>query len=399
MRAWWALAACTMAIVLAAGTRTSYAAFLQSIEQDLHVDRTTLSAASALMLVVYGLCQPLVGALATRYEPRFVMIGGALLLAAGGFGLASATEPWQLFLYGGLVPGFSFGAATGLPATVLMARWFGRRLGLATGIVNSAVPAGPGMIIPLATALIPLLGWRETYVVLGLVLALPTVPALWLLATTPPSDARRAAVATRRRPPAGLDIWLLGAGYFGCGFTDQFITLHLLALAIDAGLSSVFAATTLSVLMFAGIAGSIISGSLADRFKAKRILASGYFLRGISLPLLLLIIHGGPAWVLVLFAPLFGVTFVANQAPGARLVRDRYGVGAVGALMGRVGLAHQFGGAIGMLLGGLSVSVLGSYQLAVVVATGVVLTGALLQLFIGEPRGSVPVARARVAPA
>jgi predicted MFS family arabinose efflux permease len=142
------------------------------------------------------------------------------------------------------------------------------------------------------------------------------------------------------------------------------------------------AAGLLSLLLVIGMIGSVASGPFADRVPAKYLLAGLYLIRGITLPLLLLAGPGAGLIVLVVFALLFGPTYIANQAPGARLVRDRYGIRAVGLLMGSVGLAHQVGGALGVALGGYSVAELGSYSAAVVVVSAVVLVGGLLQLAI-----------------
>src|SRR5205823_7604050 len=125
-----------------------------------------LSTAGALTVLTYGLAQPLVGALATRLGPRQVMLGGVLLSAVGGFGVATASQPWQLYVFAGIVPGLAFAGASSVPATVLLASWFVARLGLATGVMSSAIPAGQSMFVPLATALLPTLGWRATYIVL-----------------------------------------------------------------------------------------------------------------------------------------------------------------------------------------------------------------------------------------
>jgi MFS family permease len=76
--AWRALGACVITIVLAAGSRTSLAAFLRPIEADLHLDRGVLSTAGALTVLTYGLAQPLVGALASRFGPRNVMVGSVV---------------------------------------------------------------------------------------------------------------------------------------------------------------------------------------------------------------------------------------------------------------------------------------------------------------------------------
>jgi predicted MFS family arabinose efflux permease len=275
-----------------------------------------------------------------------------------------------------------------VPATVLVAGWFVARLGLATGIVSAAIPAGQSLFVPLVTALIPWLGWRTTYIALGVAVALIGLPILAWLVRRPPA-ARPSQAATGPTPRAGLDVWLVGIGYFSCGFSDQFVSLHLVALAVDRGLEPLAAAGALSALLIIGIVGSVASGPFADRVRPKRMLAGLYLVRAAVLPLLLLVGAGPSAWALAAFALVFGPTYIANQAPGARLVRDRYGVRAVGRLMGGVGLAHQVGGAVGIGLGGYSVATFGSYTPAVLVVSLVILLGGLSQLVI-PPARSLP---------
>jgi MFS family permease len=383
--AWRALTACVVTIVLVAGSRTSLAAFLRPIEADLSLDRSVLSNAGALTVLTYGLAQPLVGALATRFGPRQVMMGGAVLTALGCFGVATASAPWQLYIVAGIVPGLGFAGASSVPGAVLLAGWFIGRLGLATGIMSAAIPAGQSLFVPLATALVPALGWRETYVLFGVLVAGFALPVLAWLAREPPTTIA-ASHATGPTPRPGLDVWLLGIGYFGCGFSDQFVSIHFVALASDRGLDPLLAAGLLSLLLVIGMLGSVASGPFADRVQPKHLLAGLYFIRALTLPLLLLAGPGLGVLALGAFALLFGPTYIANQAPGARLVRDRYGLRAVGPLMGGVGLAHQVGGAVGVGLGGLSVSEFGSYAPAVVVATLVVLVGGLVQLRIPPPQ-------------
>jgi MFS family permease len=182
-------------------------------------------------------------------------------------------------------------------------------------------------------------------------------------------------------------VWLVGVGYFGCGFSDQFVSLHLVALASDRGVDALLAAGLLSALLLVGMVGSVVSGPLADRTAPRRLLAALYLLRAGTLPLLLVAGPGSGIVALAAFALLFGPTYIANQAPGARLVRDRYGVRAVGPLMGGVGLAHQIGGALGVAAGGFSVAELGGYAPSVVLVALVVGLGGLAQLWIPAPPG------------
>jgi MFS family permease len=379
--AWAALAGCVVTIVLAAGSRTSLAAFLRPIEADLGLDRSVLSTAGALTVLTYGVAQPFVGALAAQLGARRVMIGSAVLTGLGGFGMAAATEPWQLYVFGGIVPGLGFAGASSVPATVLLAGWFISHLGLATGIMSSAIPAGQSLFVPLGTALLPVLGWRYAYLLLALVVPVVAVPLLGLLVREPPRTASFTS-QKHHRPKPGWDVWLVGVGYFGCGFSDQFVSLHLVALAADSGIDPLLGAGLLSLLLVVGIVGSVGSGPFADRVPAGRMLALLYLTRALSVPLLFLAGPGRGIVALVLFGLVFGLTYIANQAPGARLVRDRYGVGAVGPLMGSVGLSHQIGGALGVALGGFSVAETGGYGLAIAGVAAVVLLGGLAQLLI-----------------
>jgi MFS family permease len=380
--AWAALAGAVVTIVLVAGSRSALAAFIRPIEADLSLDRTVLSTAGAVSVLTYGLAQPFLGVLATRFGARQVMIGGVVLTAVSGLGMAAATQPWQLYLFAGLTPGLAFAGASSVPGTVLLAGWFGARLGLATGIMSSAIPAGQSLFVPLAAGLIPSIGWRSSAAALALGATAIALPVLVWLVREAPGGSERSSVAA---PRPGLDIWLLGLGYVACGFSDQFVSLHLVALASDAGLDPLVAAGLLSVLLLVGIGGSLASGPLADRFDSRWLLGGLYLSRAVSLPLLLL----APAGLaLSSFALLFGVTYIANQAPGARLVRDRYGVRSVGALMGSIGLAHQVGGAAGVSLAGLSVSSLGSYAPAVLACAAVSLLGGAAQLLIPRVRAA-----------
>jgi predicted MFS family arabinose efflux permease len=180
------------------------------------------------------------------------------------------------------------------------------------------------------------------------------------------------------------DVWLVGAGYFACGFTDQFVGLHWIALLVERGLSDVVAASFLSLLLISGIAGSVLSGPLADHWPPHLLLAGGYLLRAACFPLLLVAGPGIGLAALAIFAVLFGSTYISNQAPGTRLMRDHHGMHAVGRLMSNIGLAHQIGGAVGIGMGGLSVSLAGGYAPAIWLSACVALVGGFLQF--GVPR-------------
>ncbi len=78
------------------GIRQSFGLFLQPISQDIELGREVFSLAMALQNLIFGL--PLLGMVADRYGPRWVIIGGALLCAAGCLLVPASSGVLDLYL-------------------------------------------------------------------------------------------------------------------------------------------------------------------------------------------------------------------------------------------------------------------------------------------------------------
>lgn len=366
-------------MLLASGVRFAFAVFLVPIEADLGWDRASLSAAASLNALAYGLSQFAVGFLVDRWGPRRVMLAGLALLAMASLATAFVSELWHLALLQGLLPGAAFAAAGLVPAGAMLLGWFPRRPALAVGLASAGLPAGQAALLPLIAAVVPRLGWRTTYLALGIGLAALALPPLWLLARDPPR--RPAAEPPPRAEPAPASghslLVALSLAFLACGFTDQLVTLHLVAFATGVGLPPVVAASSQSLLTLVGIAGSVAAGRLADSWTPRGVLVLLYAARAATFPLLFLFAATASPLPLFLFALLFGPTYIANVAPGSRLLRERYGLERLGAFMGLTQFIHQVGAVAGVSLGGLSYSLLGGYQPVFALATAAALGGAL----------------------
>jgi len=91
---------------------------------------STLDSAGALMA---GVCGPLVGWLVDRIEARRVMLLGALTTGIG-FIAASRSDTYYALLAANLIVAIGVTAATLIPASLVIASWFGERRGLAMGL-------------------------------------------------------------------------------------------------------------------------------------------------------------------------------------------------------------------------------------------------------------------------
>jgi MFS family permease len=393
----WVIVAVSVLIVfLVSGARSAFTVFIAPMEGDLGWERATVSAVAALNLVVYGVTQPLAGTMTDRFGAKSVMVGGTVFVAAGFGGLFWVSSVWYLAVFYGVLFGIGVSFASLIPTSVLVARWFDRRQGMAQGIVTAARPAGQTIFVPVVAALILALGWRETYLALGLAMAVSIPFILWLVRERPPEPAPAGAGGeTVTRPEEAFSLrdatgtftlWALVVGFFVCGFTDQFIAIHLVPFAEGINISSVAAANAFAVLSAAGVVGSVAAGWLSDISSRRGALALLYGLRALSLPLLILVAGSDDLVLLYLFALVFGFTFIANMAPTVGVVRARYGLASTGTLVGWLLLVHQVGGAAGTYLGGLIYDVSGSYTPAFLLMTVAAGIGAAISFGIRESR-------------
>ena len=154
------------------------------------------------------------------------------------------------------------GGGTLISAVPLIARWFDKHRGLVVGIAGAAMSAGQLVVIPLATWLTLTLGWRQSYIWLGVGLIVLILPLGAALLRNDPRDrglepygaTRMASMPDAPSSPAGRRVsiteaaqvpafWLLVGSYFICGYTSGgLVGTHLIPHAVEHGFSEMAAA-------------------------------------------------------------------------------------------------------------------------------------------------------------
>lgn len=129
-----------------------------------------------------------------------------------------------------------------------------------------------------------------------------------------------------------------------------FIPLHLHSLGYESALEIglIILPTTLMVAFL-----SPLSGTLCDRFGAKRILMTGYGLLAVS-ALLQAQFHASHALVLLLVPYcLFGIGWAFILSPSLITAVSSVPENMAGVAMGSVGTWHNFGGTVGLAIGSM----------------------------------------------
>src|SRR6478609_5222152 len=232
--------ACGCAIgMLSFGPRSSLGFFIQPMSRDFAWGRDVFGLALALQNLLWGLGQPIAGAIADRFGVMRVMCVGALLYAAGLLLMRYSTAPLSLDLGAGVLIGFGLsGCSFNLVLSAFSKLLPVEKRGLALGAGTAAGSFGQFLFAPFGVAMIDNFGWQPALTVFALLMLL-IVPLSFAIAT-PPATSSNVPVADQQSFKTALaeafghrSYVLLVLGFFTCGFQLAFITVHLPAYLAD----------------------------------------------------------------------------------------------------------------------------------------------------------------------
>jgi predicted MFS family arabinose efflux permease len=378
-------------LMVTMGARQSQGLFIFPLNNSTGLGLVTISFALAVGQFVWGAVQPLAGALADRFGPARVLVGGVLILAVGSALTPFMTSGLGIVVSIGLLSAIGAGAASfsvliGAVASLVPAS----QRGSAAGIINAGGSFGQFVFAPLLQTLITLLGWMGAMWSLAVITlgALPLVRMMRRSSSESISPTHDTSVGTVRMAVknalADRNYLLLHAGFFTCGFHIALIVTHLPGEVHLHGLPASVASWSLAVVGLANIAGSLVTGWCVNHYRGKYVLFWVYGSRA----LLVLFYLAAPKTALTfyLYAIGLGFSWLATVPPTAGVIGKLFGTRYLATLFGLTLLSHQTGGFLGAWLGGLVFSHYGDY-IWMWYADALLATGAALcNLPIREPR-------------
>ena len=322
------------------GSRSALGLMLKPMVDDLEWSRSALSMGITAYMVVSALAMPFVGRLADRYELRWI-IGVGAAIGAVGIGLMSVVSaPWQLFPIYGLVFALGNAGMSNPVVSVMIVRWFPDRRGLANSVAVSGNAIGQLIIIGTLAQSLVRFGWRPSLAGLGLanlVILAPVVLAL--VRSSPTRTANSSATATsavgaaegETRDQTSLltssQLWLLIGIYAVCGFQDFLVQTHVVAFALDMGITTLVAANLLALMGVMGLLGVLTSGYLADLMGPGRPTLLCFVMR---IGIFALIILSQAKASVIVFALLYGFTFPDDRAADGDVLGQHFRAAAHG---------------------------------------------------------------------
>ncbi|MFC5497811.1 MFS transporter [Caenimonas terrae] len=386
--------ACGAAIVtLSMGIRHGFGLWLQPITQAQGWTRENFAFAIAIQNLAWGCFGIFAGMVADRFGAFRVIVGGALLYAAGLAGMALAPTVFTFTLTAGILIGAAQAGTTYAVVYGIIGRQIDpARRSWAMGVAAAAGSFGQFLMVPVEGLLIANLGWQQALLALSLAVLLVAPLAFGL---REPGFAGAAAPRREQTIMQALrealkypSFQLLMAGYFVCGFQVVFIGVHMPSYLRDKGLSPQVASYALALIGLFNVFGTYIAGVLGQKLAKRKILAFIYIARSVAIALFLAL-PLSPLSV-YLFSAVMGLLWLSTVPVTNASVAGIFGVSHLSMLSGFVFFSHQIGSFMGVWLGGLLYDRTGSYDIVWYIAIALGVFAALVNLPVRE----APIARA-----
>src|SRR6201746_2838628 len=262
---------CAIAL-LSFGPRSSVGFFIQPMGRELSLGRDVCGLALALQNLLWGLGQPIAGAVAHRVGVMRVMCVGALLYAGGLVMMRYASTPLSLDIGAGVLVGFGLsGCSFNLVLSAFSKILPPEKRGIALGAGTAAGSFGQFLFAPFGVAMIDNFGWQAALTVFAFLMLL-IIPLSLALATPSATSAAVPAADQQAFRTGPADAFghrsyvLLMLGFFTCGFQLAFITVHLPSYLVDRGMPVQTRGSGVAAIGLFNIIGSLSVGWLQSRF-------------------------------------------------------------------------------------------------------------------------------------
>jgi MFS family permease len=341
---------------------------LPQIQSEFGIARADASLPYTLTMIGFGLGGIFCGRWADKFGISRVIQIGALGVVLG-YVIAAATS--NIYVFGiahGLLIGFLGVGSSFVPLIADTSLWWAKRRGIAVAICASGNYLAGTVWPPIIQLGVEKIGWRDTYIGLGIFTAMVMVVLSFKLLKRPPLVQSTTTAVTSGHTsdtPFGLlpkhaQLALFIAA-IGCCVAMSMPQVHIVAYCTDLGFGAARGAEMLSLMLGFGIVSRLASGWISDHIGGLKTLLVGSALQCLALVLFLPFDDMTSLYVI---SALFGL-FQGGIVPSyAIIIREHFSPKEAGARVGSVILGTLIGMAFGGWVSGAIFDLTGRYQAA-----------------------------------
>jgi MFS family permease len=334
--------------------------WVKALEMQFGWSRAQLTGAFSLAQLEGSILGPLLGYLIDRLGPRRMVFIG-LVITGLGFVLFSRTNNLLTFYvsYGLIMLGTA--AGSWLPLMTVVNRWFIRKRGLAMAVAAEGSPLGGLLLLPvLAWAVTPShFGWSTTALWIGIVFLALAFPVSRFIRERPEGYGERPdgdpspnasmsqieVVRTLPRDIGSRDepdftasqairtnaFWLITFGHAFSSMLFATLTVHLIPMLSDRGLSLQSSANVFSAMMGVAAVFQLIGGYVGDRMETRVAIAVFGFIQAAGFTIA---VFTESMPMAILFAVLFGAGFGGRNPLTVAIRAEYFGPNAFATITG-----------------------------------------------------------------
>lgn len=350
---WYVVAATIVIYALVLGsTFASFGLYVLPVSKEFNLSRADINTGLIVLNLGNATLAPLIGRLLDKVSARKLMMASALMFA-GSMAVISRSHSLALDTAMIAVPVAAgvLGGGT-ISVSVLLARWFTVYRGRAMALASLGMALGGIVVAPVIGQFIETQGWRFAVLVTGagsgIVMALlaflmrdrpgpDDVEVRGQPADSAPATGENAPAKTHEPTPGALSIlrmplfWKLAIGIALGSCIGQGLTVSLVPIALDAGLTTIQGAVLISATGVSGVAAMLTLAAWGDRIDRTRLLS--LVLVSCIVPCALLLVAKSYV-ALFMTALVLGFALAAFTPIYIALMADRFGLAAFGTVRG-----------------------------------------------------------------
>jgi MFS family permease len=376
-------------------TGYAFGTFVGPLEAEFKWTRSQVNFAVSVGAIA-GIASPITGKVLDAVGSRPVLVTSLLLISLGFLLRALIGELWQFYALSAVVAVGATGATT-LTAGRLVSLWFPQTRGRMMGVVTAGNNFGGVTMVPMATAVIAVAGWRWGSASFGFLMAAISIVAFVVVRDRPrrPGDPAVTTRDARHQGLSGLSVrevvrtpafYLLTAGISAGSFTYSVVLTQLIPHLEHEGFSRGTATAALSVMAGFGFASKLIFGRASEGLTARRsfVVCLGIQAAG----LVLFVVAGGSplAWLAV---GVFGLGFGGMGALIPLTIAEAFGMRTFGSIMGLVTMVGILPQLVGPPVAGWLFLSTGSYTVPFLIIVGFFGVG-IVSLWLARPAAGPP---------
>lgn len=412
---WIILIVATLGMIMSSPGQTyAISIFIEHFIQELGISRSLVSTLYTAGTITSSFALPWIGRQIDHRGTRIMLFATSIL-----FGLACI---YMGFIRNAIMLGIGFmlvrmlgQGSLSLVCSNAINQWWIQKRGRLQGIsgVVSAM-LGFGAFPILLHFLIPILGWRPTYMALGVVLIVVIAPIGYLFIRNRPEDhgllpdgasttqrdtsssigSSATPAADTSRPPIEENwtraeamrtpiFWVLLLGFSSISMLGTGLTFHIVSIFADNGMSATLAATAFGPVAITMAITNLAGGFLVDHMRLRTLLAWGLILQTLSL---WLVSYLSNATLALTFGIILGVTFGLMRTVHVVAWAKYYGRLHLGSITGITTTVTVAASALGPMPMGIARDLLGSYGPTLAVLSIIPLVLAIASLFVDRPQ-------------